>query len=117
MDKRDYLQPINITSTKKILEQMTNCICKIEVSNEKVGTGFFCKVNKMNFLMTCYDIIDEKYLKEKKELNLSLYDDEQLKIDLSAKREIYLNEEYDTIFIELRDEDKIKWIKFVISSQ
>ena len=41
MDKRDYLQPINITSTKKILEQMTNCICKIEVSNEKVGAGFF----------------------------------------------------------------------------
>jgi len=71
MDKRDYLQPINISRTKKILDQMINCICKIVVSNEKVGTGFFCKLNSMNLLMTCFDIMDEKYLKEKKELNLS----------------------------------------------
>ena len=109
MDKRDYLQPINITSTKKILEQMTNCICRIEVSDEKIGTGFFCKVNSMNFLMTCYSIIYEKYLKENKELNLVLNDNnEYIKIDLGIQREIYFNKEYDTTFIELKKEDKIK---------
>ena len=105
MDRTSYVEPINISSSKKILEQMTNCICRIEVSNEKIGTGFFCKVNSMNFLMTCY--IDEEYLKENKELNLSL-NDENIKINLKIKREIYFNKEYDTTFIELKKEDKIK---------
>ena len=107
MDKVCYIEPINISSSKKILDQMTNCICRIEVSNEKIGTGFFCKVNSMNFLMTCY--IDEEYLKENKELNLALNDNnEYIKIDLGIQREIYFNKEYDTTFIELKDEDNIK---------
>ena len=102
------IDPIDISTTKKILEQMSSCICKIKASNEESGTGFFCKVNSMNFLMTCYHIMDEKYLKENKELNLSLNDDEHIKINLGIQREIYCNEEYDTTFIELREEDKIK---------
>ena len=68
MDRTSYIEPLNISNTKKILEQMTNCICKIELSNEKIGTGFVCKVNSMIFLMTCYSIIDEKYLKKIKNL-------------------------------------------------
>ena len=107
MDRTSYVEPINISSSKKILEQMTNCICKIEVNNGRIGTGFICKFNSMIFLMTCYSIIDEKYFKENKELNLSL-NDEHIKIDLRIKREIYFNKEYDTTFIELKKEDKIK---------
>ena len=34
MDRKDYIEPINISSTKKILEQMINSICKIEVNNK-----------------------------------------------------------------------------------
>ena len=109
MDRTSYVEPINISSSKKILEQMTNCICKIEVNNERIGTGFICKFNSMIFLMTCYSIIDDKYFKENKELNLSLNDgNEHIKLDLRIKREIYFNKEYDTTFIELKKEDKIK---------
>ena len=109
MERTSYIEPINISSSKKILEQMINCICKIEVRNKKIGTGFVCKVNSMIFLMTCYSIIDEKYLKENKELDLSLNDgNAHIKIDLRIKREIYFNKEYATTFIELRKEDKIK---------
>ena len=87
MDRTSYIEPINISSTKKILEQMTNCICKIEVNNERIGTGFFCTFNSMIFLMTCYSIIDEKYFKENKKLNLSLNDgNEHIKLDLRIKR-------------------------------
>ena len=112
MDRTSYVEPINISSSKKILEQMTNCICKIEVNNERIGTerigtGFICKFNSMIFLMTCYSIIDDKYLKENKELNLSL-NDENIKIDLRIQREIHFNKEYDTTFIELKKENKIK---------
>ena len=109
MDRTSYVEPINISSSKKILEQMTNCICKIEVNNERIGTGFICKFNSMIFLMTCYSIIDDKYFKENKELNLSLNDgNEHIKLDLRIKRELYFNKEYDTTFIELKKENKIK---------
>ena len=108
MDRKDYIEPINISSTKKILEQMINSICKIEVNNEKIGTGYFCKVNSMNFLMTSYYIIDEKYLKENKEINILINNNENIKIDIEIQREIYFNKEYGITIIELKDEDKIK---------
>ena len=108
MDRKDYIEPINISSTKKILEQMINSICKIEVNNKKIGTGYFCKVNSMNFLMTSYYIIDEKYLKENKEINILINNNENIKIDIEIQREIYFNKEYGITIIELKDEDKIK---------
>jgi NIMA (never in mitosis gene a)-related kinase len=60
--------------------------------------------------MTCYNIIDEKYLKENKELNISLNNDnEKIKIDLGIEREnFYFNKEYNTTFIEIKDKDNIK---------
>ena len=109
MFKAICVEPINKTSTKKILKQMSNCVCKIIIIDGGQGTGFICKVNTMIFLITCYNIIDEKYLKENKEINVSLNNDEEhIKINLGIEREIYPNKEYNTIFIELKDEDKIK---------
>ena len=109
MVKTFYGEPINISSTKKILEQMIKCVCKIHLNDGKQGTGFICKVNTMIFLITCYNIIDEKYLKENKEINVSLNNDEEhIKINLGIEREIYPNKEYNTIFIEIKEEDKIK---------
>ena len=109
MSKTFHLDPMNIKRTVKILEQMANCVCKITPKYGTEGTGFFCKVNTMIFLITCYNLIDEKYLKENKELNISLNNDEEhIKIDLRIEREIYPNKEYNTIFIELKEEDKIK---------
>ena len=108
MDRKDYIEPINISSTKKILEQMINSICKIEVNNEKIGTGYFCKINSMNFLMTSYYIINEKYLKDNKDINILINNNENIKIDIRIKREIYFNKEYGITIIELKDEDKIK---------
>ena len=110
MSKEIYIEPINISRTKKILEQMSNCVCKINLNDDIEGTGFFCKVNSMNFLMTCYNLIDEKYLKENKELNILLNnDEEQIKINLEIKREnSYFNKENNTTFIELKEEDNIK---------
>ena len=47
---------VDIASTRKILHQMSNCICQLKVDNV-LGTGFFCKIpdgNKktMNCLLT-----------------------------------------------------------------
>ena len=39
---KDSIDPVNIESTIKILDQMANCICKINIKGE-YGTGFFVK--------------------------------------------------------------------------
>ena len=102
------IDPVNISGTKTILNQMINCICKIKYNN---GIGFFCKIqlnNKiMNFLMTNYSIINENYFKENNKIELILNND-IIKIDLNIKRIIYYNKEYDITLIELKEEDKIK---------
>ena len=105
--------PINISGTKKILNQMMNCICKIKLKGAN-GTGFFCTVplneNKnINILMTNHHVLNEKYIKENKEINILLNDDTEARIiDLNIKRIIYYNKEYDTTIIELKEEDNIK---------
>ena len=100
--------PVNISGTKTILNQMINCICKIKYNN---GIGFFCKIplynNIMNFLMTNYSIINENYFKENNKIELLLNDD-IIKIDLNGERIKYYNKEYDITLIELKKEDKIK---------
>ena len=104
-------EPITIEETQKILEQMKNCICKIK-SNENYGTGFFCKLrfldnSFMNVLTTSYRLIDENYLKENNEINLLLNDYNTKVINLEIKRKIYSNKDYDLVFIELKNIDKI----------
>ena len=107
--KQNYsIDPVNISGTKTILNQMINCICKIKYNN---GIGFFCKIqlnNKIiNFLMTNYSIINENYFKENNKIELLLNDD-IIKIDLNGERIKYYNKEYDITLIQLKKEDKIK---------
>lgn len=103
---------VDISSTQIILEQMKNCICKIKVDN-KVGTGFFCKIphgiNKtMNCLITNNHIINEKYYDNINELILLINDEQETKvIDLNSKRRTYFSKEYDIALIELIKSDKI----------
>ena len=86
--------PVNILGTKKILNQMMNCICKIKIKG-KSETGFFCTIplneNKnINCLMTNYHVLNEIYFKENKEINILINDDNEAKIiDLNIKRIIY----------------------------
>ena len=75
--------PVNILGTKTILNQMMNCICKIKINGAN-GTGFFCKIplnekKKINCLMTNYHVLNEKYFKENKEINILLNDDNEIK--------------------------------------
>jgi hypothetical protein len=61
---------------KKILDQMTNCICKVK-NNQIIGTGFFCRIayknnTKINALITSYQIIDYFYLNQNNKINLLL---------------------------------------------
>ena len=103
--------PVKITGTETILNQMKNCICKIRI-NRTNGTGFFCTINcknkKINVLMTNYHIINEISYIENNELNLFINDDKDVKIlNLGIMRKTYFNEKYDLAMIELKEEDNI----------
>ena len=36
-----FVNPVSISCTKKILDQMINCVCKIKLINGGILTGFF----------------------------------------------------------------------------
>ena len=104
-------QPITFEETQRILDQMKNCICKIN-AQEMYGTGFFLKINfedntSINVLTTSYRLIDEKYLTDNKEINILLNDYKTRIIDLEKKRNIYTNKEYDLTLIEINKKDNI----------
>ena len=108
----DSIDPVSIEGTKKILNQLMNCICKIKIKGE-FRTGFFCKIpfrkETLKVLMTNYQAINEKYLKENKAINLLLNDEkEKITLDLETEREIYFNENYDITLIEIKEKDRIK---------
>ena len=65
---KDSVVPVNIKQTKKILNQMINCICKIKIGAYN-GTGIFCKIKLdentiINCLMTNYHVLNKEYIKK-----------------------------------------------------
>ena len=81
------IAPISLEKTEKIVEQMKSSIC--QVYGKETGTGFFCKIQyegeSIPVLMTNYHIISDDFLKNSKEVKISINDGD--------------GEEYDTINI------------------
>ena len=109
-----YPRPISIKGTKEILNQMENCICKIYKNGGGKGTGFFCNIkynnNNIPVMMTNNHVIDEKYIKENNNIELTLNDDNINKTIIlnNNNRKIYTNKEYDITIIEIKyEKDKI----------
>ena len=105
----NYPKPITIEGTIKIVDQLKNCICKIQNKNGN-GTGFFCEIpykkEKLKVLITNNHIIDEEIIKKYERITVSLNNDkEHKKIELRNKK-IYTNKEYDTTIIEINSEKK-----------
>ena len=46
-----YAIYFTIDETKKILEQLENCICKVFIDDESKVTGFFCNIKYDNKVM------------------------------------------------------------------
>ena len=95
--------------TKKIIEQMEKCICKINIGNEQ-GTGFFCKIpfpdknHMIPVFMTNNHLINEN---AKAEENIKIKIKEEKitrKINLN-KRLFYTNKDYDITIIELKENE------------
>jgi len=109
---KNSVEPVSISGTETILNQMKYYICKIKI-NAIYGTGFFCKIpfgNNItkNFLMTNYHVLNEKYYNENNKINLLINDEDITKIiDLRMNRITYFNKKYDITLIELNENDNI----------
>ena len=105
-------EPVSISGTKTILNQLMNCICKLNINGVN-GTGFFCKIPFQNnetkiFLMTNYHVLDKNYYESNNKINLLINDEKEIKtIDLRIKRNTYFNQENDITLIELKENDNI----------
>ena len=105
-------KPVSISSTKTILNQLMNCICKLNINGAN-GTGFFCKIPFENnetkvFFMTNYHVLDKNYYEANNKINLLINDEKEIKtIDLRIKRNTYFNQENDITLIELNENDNI----------
>ena len=108
----DAADPVSIEGTKRILNQLMNCICKIKIKGE-FGTGFFCKIPFRNetkkVFMTNYHVLNDENLEDNEKINLLINDEKKVsKLDLGIDRNIYFNKEYDVTLIEIKEEDEIK---------
>ena len=76
------IDPVNIEGTKKILDQLMNCICQIQIKGT-YATGFCCKFSykkqAIKVFMTSYHFFNEKDFGENQKLNLSLNDEKETK--------------------------------------
>ena len=70
--------PVDISKTQTILNQMMNCVCKIRIDNT-FGTGFFCEIpfdnTSMKVLMTNYHVLDDNLYNQLNEIFLYLNDE------------------------------------------
>ena len=89
-----YPAIISLEKSKKINEQIQNCICKIYIGY--TGTGFFCyiKNKKTNqqipVMITNNHVIDENYLNQNKSIKISFNEEKVFKdIQLNKKKNIY----------------------------
>ena len=94
-------------------KQQKRSICKIEKENGETATGFLCKIpnpdifHLMPVFITCYHVISNKDIIERKKIKLRFNDDEIKTIEINNKRKIFTSDEkkYDIIIIEIISDD------------
>ena len=110
-----YPKLISYDCCQKIMEQMKKHICKINITEEDIGTGFFCKIpfpdkNKMlPVFITNNHVINEKILyKENARISIKTKED-NLDKEINLNNRIkYTNKDYDITIIEIKENDEIK---------
>ena len=116
----NYPECANIEKTETILKQMKNCVCQINKGEGKSGSGFFCYIpyenKELKVLITNYHVIDEKYIKEKKDINLRINNSiVTINILIENDRKIYLSpeNENDLAIIEIINKDNLSENNFL----
>ena len=99
--------PVSLEGTKKILFQMENCICKINLKNDEIGIGFFCKIpfynNLLPVLITNNHILNKDDIDNNKIIKLMINNKvKKIEIDNSRKRYTNSDQNIDITIIEIK---------------
>ena len=112
--KPGMVSPLDSEKFQYILEQQKKYCCKINSKNDKIGTGFFCKIILPNslkilpVLMTCNHVLDEEDIKIEKVINFSLDNEKnKYKIKIDNERLVYTNNKMDFTIIQIRESDNL----------
>ena len=106
------IDSVDIDNIKIIEKQMKHCICRIK-NGDKIYNGFFCNIeqnkeNKIRGLFTSYDIINDKDIKEKKNLELFFNNNKEYKlIKLDNNRKIYSDKNLGIRIFIIQNNDNI----------
>ena len=103
-------QPLNMNQHKKIITQMSNSVCRIEIGN-KTGTGFLCLIPfpkieyRLKVLITCNHVFNDITIGNK--IKVIFYNGIEKEIIIDESRRVYTSnrEEYDITIIELKDNE------------
>ena len=85
-------KPVSLKATEKIIDQMNNSICRLQIDNKK-GNGFFTKIpyknNLLPVLITNNHIINIDDILNHKNISLYINKDKKiktLKLDINGKK-------------------------------
>jgi len=104
------LPPLNLSQSKKIIDQMSNSVCRIDIGNI-MGTGFLCLIPfpsieyRLKVLITCHHVFND--IKIGNKIKVMFDNGIQKEIIIDGARRIYTSkgEEYDITIIELKDNE------------
>ena len=110
---KGYPSVIPYESTKKIVDQMEKCVCKIKIEYLQ-ATGFFCKIpfpdkdQMLPVLITNNHAINEQILyQNNSKISLYIKNEQNIKQLNLNNRKKYTNLEYDITIIEIKQYDNI----------
>ena len=91
---------------EKLVSYMKSYICKIKMSDESQGTGFFCKIlcgwdEILKVLITNNHVLNKNDITSGKIINFSSDDDKYFyQISIDETRLVYTNYDYDITIIQ-----------------
>ena len=108
------IPPITKAQTQIIMSQLDRHICKIYVTKNEIGTGFFCRIRypddnrRLPVLITNNHVLNEKDLEINNTIKITLDDDKiEKNILINKFRLTFTNPDLDVTIIEIKPEDQI----------
>lgn len=101
---------LNQNQEHRLKKQLKNVVCNILINNVEKGDGFLCLCpkTKTRILITDTRTFKEYDIKDKKNMELILKNNEIYRIDLNIPRACYMNKDEEIIMLEIKEEDNLK---------
>ena len=95
------------------IKQIKKSLCKIKISGDKFGTGFFCRINIpninsfQNLLIASNHVLGQNDILPGKTINLTLSDGQNLDLQIDPSYKTYTDVNYDITIIQIKSKNII----------